>query len=278
MSRYRSGAWYIFVSTTCFAFVSLSVKLLSHIPSEHLVFWRGLICLAISYTVLKKRRVPVWGNNKVMLTVRGLAGTVALSCFFYTLHAIPLATAVTLQYLSPILTVIVAGLVFKEGVSTLHWLCGALGFLGVWMIEGFDTRVSLTDAGIGVLGALAAAFAYNSVRSLRHTENEWVVMFYFQLTATVLIAPWALNSWAWPKLSDWPLIVAIGLLTQVAQLYLTRGYQLDKASKVAPIGNIGVLYAVLFGVVMFGETLPLTTLAGMTIILASVLLTSWRKA
>jgi len=278
MSRYQTGAWYIFVSTTCFAFVSIAVKTLSHIPSEQLVFWRGLICLAFTYAVLKNRRIPPLGNNRGLLLFRGLCGTVALTAFFHTLQAIPLATAVTIQYMSPVLTVLVAGFVFKEGVGPWQWLCAALGFLGVWMIEGFDARVGLFDAGIGVLGALAAAFAYNSVRSLRHSENEWVVIFYFQLTATVLIFPFAIQKWTWPEFKDWPLILMIGGLTQIAQLYLTRGYSIDKASRVAPIGNIGVLYAILFGVLFFGETLPFTTLVGMFIILASVVITSLKRA
>lgn len=271
------GVRYIFYSASAFAFVSLGVKALPHIPSSQLVFWRGLVCFLITLYYLKSHGIPVWGNNKRVLILRGLAGTVALSCFFYTLHAMPLATAVTIQYMSPIFTVLVAGLIFREGVSVWHWLCALLGFLGVWLIEGFDTRVTVLDAGIGVTGAVASAFAYNSVRSLRKSENEWVVMFYFQFLATLIIIPWAAQDFVTPTWRDAGVIVMIGVLTQVAQLYLTKGYQIDKASKVAPVSYVGVLYAVLFGILFFNEQLPLTTIAGMVIIMSSVIITSLKK-
>lgn len=238
------------------------------------MFWRGFICLFITYGYLKSRKIYVWGNNRKWLIARGLAGTFALSFFFYSLQHMPLASSVTIQYLSPIFTVIVSGLFFGERVTRRHWLCSMLGFVGVWIIQGYDDRVSLFDASMGIMGALASAFAYNSVRTLKDSDHEWVVMFYFPLIATFASAPFAIHSWVWPRGWDWLAIVMLGLLVQVAQFFLTRGYSREKASAVASINYAGVVLATIYGVAFFGEHLPLPTIIGIAVILLSVWLSS----
>lgn len=272
-----AGAWYILASVSLFSVVSLAVKLLPHLPVEQLIFWRGLICLGITYAMVKRLKLDPWGNNRKILALRGLAGTVALCGFFYTLHTIPLATAVTIQYLSPVLTVFVAGLFFREKVEPIHWVSSILGFVGVYIIQGFDARVSLFDAGMGVMGALGSAFAYNSVRVLRDSDHEWVVMHYFPVVATVASAPFAVRTWVWPEAWDWALILIIGVFTQIAQVCLTRGYTLEKASRVASMNYAGVVYAAILGVLLFDERLPVTTLAGMGVILFSLWLSTRRN-
>jgi drug/metabolite transporter (DMT)-like permease len=268
------GARYLLISVSCFQIVNLTVKWLAHIPFEQLVFWRAFIALMITIVYLRTKKISLWGTNRKLLILRGLAGTTALTLFFYTLHAMPLATAVTIQYLAPVFTVLFAGVFFKEHVSGLAWFCALLGFAGVWIIQGFDARVDLLDAGIGVVSAMASALAYNSVRSLRHTDHEWVVIFYFPLITSLIIFPFAVRTGVWPQAKDWPLIILIGCLTQVAQLYLTKAFHAENASKLAPYNYVGVLWAVLYGVLFFGEKLPLATVVGMLVIMVSVGLSS----
>ncbi|MGE4130680.1 MAG: DMT family transporter [Bdellovibrionales bacterium] len=269
-----NGFTYILASVTCFSVVSLAVKKLNHIPFAELVFWRGIICLGIAYYFVWQKGLSPWGNNKKVLALRGLAGTCALLCFFYTLHAIPLATAVTIQYLSPIFTVLVAGLFFNEAVRGRHWVAALMGFLGVWIIEGYDPSVSVGAAVIGIGGALASAFAYNSVRHLRESDHEWVIMFYFPLVATVVSGPIAISNWQWPVGWDWGLLAVVGILTQIAQLFLTRGYSMAPAASIASVNYIGVIYAIIFGSLLFHEPISWSALAGILLILIGVAFSS----
>lgn len=268
------GARYILGAVLSFSIVSLFVKILQHFPFELLVFWRGFTCLAITVVMVRRLKISPWGNNRKGLILRGLFGTLALSFFFYTLHAMPLASAVTIQYLSPLFTVLVAGRFFGESVAPVYWLSSVLGFAGVYVIQGFDPRVSMFDALMGVCGALSSAFAYNSVRSLRDSDNEWVVMFYFPLIASALSLPFAVRAWVWPVGKEWLWLLAIGLFTQLGQFFLTRGYQADKASRVASINYLGVILASIYGAVFFNETVPPGTAAGILLIMVSVGLTS----
>lgn len=264
------GARYILASVVSFSFVSLLVKSLPDFPFEVLVFWRGFTCLAITYYIVRRLNIPPWGNNRKVLLARGVLGTMALSSFFYSLHSMPLASAVTLQYLSPVFTVVVAGAFFGETVAPIHWLCSLMGFAGVYIIQGFDPRVGAFDASIGVLGALCSAFAYNSVRSLRDSDSEWVVMFYFPLIASLASAPFAYRKWVWPVGWEWLAILGIGIFTQFGQFFLTRGYQAARASETASMNYVGVLLATCYSVFLFQEQLLPATSAGMLMILFSV--------
>ena len=86
-----------------FAMMNVSVKYIPHIPAIEIIVFRSIFSLIFSYLVLKKQKVNVFGNNKKWLIIRGVVGSIGLISFFYTLQNIPLASAVTIQYLSPIL-------------------------------------------------------------------------------------------------------------------------------------------------------------------------------
>jgi len=72
-----------------------------HIPAVEIVFFRSLVSLVLSYLILTKAKVSVWGNNRKVLISRGFTGAIALILYFITLQVIPLASAVTIQFLSP---------------------------------------------------------------------------------------------------------------------------------------------------------------------------------
>jgi drug/metabolite transporter (DMT)-like permease len=91
------------ISVGCFAAVNLMVKFLPHLPATELVLFRSLITFLLSYTLLKRKKVNPWGRDKKWLLIRGIAGTTALTMFFYTIQKMPLSAAVTVQYLSPFL-------------------------------------------------------------------------------------------------------------------------------------------------------------------------------
>ena len=103
------GIRYMLISVGCFAAVNLMVKYLPHLPATELVLFRSLITFAISYTLLRHKGISPWGMDKKWLIIRGIAGTTALTVFFYTIQKMPLSAAVTVQYLSPFFTAFIAG-------------------------------------------------------------------------------------------------------------------------------------------------------------------------
>lgn len=255
---------------TCFAVVNASVKGLSHIHFSEVVFFRALVSLVLCFVGIRRRGLSFIGNNKLLLIGRGVAGTIALTLFFYVLQHLPLATAVTLQYLSPIFTVFWSQLLFKERASLIQWIFFAGGFFGVWMIQGFDPRVDVVQAFIGMVSALASGLAYTFVRRLRSTDHELVIIFYFPVITIPIMLPFVIENWVTPSLWDAGLLLLIGIFTQLGQLYLTRGYSLRKAADVGLVNYMGVIYAVMMGWIFFGETIPWMAFLGIVLIMACI--------
>ena len=130
------------LATFIFAVMNVLIKYLPNIPAIEIILFRSIVSLVISVTSLSLQKIPLFGKNKKVLLLRGLAGALALMMFFTTLQHIPLASAVTLMFLGPIFTAILGIWIVKEKVATLQWVFFGISFLGILLIKGFDSRDS----------------------------------------------------------------------------------------------------------------------------------------
>jgi drug/metabolite transporter (DMT)-like permease len=270
----NKGAQFMIISSFAFSLMHLCVKALPHIPVFELVFFRSLISLIITFVSLKNKSIPVFGNNKKILFSRGFLGVTALTLFFSTLQNIPLASAVTLQYLSPIFTAFFAIWILKEKMKGRQWFFFVLAFLGVFILKGFDIygQISYKYFTIGIVSACFSGLAYNCIRLLRKTEHPLVVVFYFPLVATPIMAVLSFFNWVKPEGLDWMYLLLLGIITQVAQIYMTKGIQSDSAGNIMTFKYIGVLFAFIYGYFFFGETYSFMSVLGIFILLSGVLL------
>lgn len=255
-----------------FALMNVSVKYIPHIPAIEIVFFRSLFSLVFSYLVLKKQQVNVFGNNKKWLIIRGVAGSIGLISFFYTLQNIPLATAVTIQYLSPIFTAIFGIYLVREKVKPIQFLFFAISFAGVIVIQGVDARIDWFWAGIGIISAVFSGLAYNVIRKLKNTEHPLVIIFYFPLVTLPFAGIVSALGWVNPVGWDWVILLVIGACTQTAQYFLTFAYQNANVSKVSSLTYVGIIYALIFGFFFFDETFNALAYVGMGLVLVGVLL------
>ena len=262
------------ISSFAFSLMHLCVKAMPHIPVFELVFFRSLGSLLITFLYLNKNKIPLFGNNKKVLFVRGLLGTTGLCLFFITLQNIPLAGAVTIQYLSPVFTALFAVVILRERVKKRQWLFFALAFIGVYLLKGFDVsgQISYYFVLIGVASASLSGLAYNCIRYLRTTESPLVVVFYFPLVATPIMGFLSFFNWVKPQGLDWVYIIALGLVTQVAQVFMTKGIQSDSAGNIMTYKYIGVVFAFIYGYFIFKETYSFLSVFGIFLLLSGVIL------
>ena len=144
----------MFFATIFFMVVKIGVKMLPHIPPMEIVFFRCIISFFITFFLLRRKRISIFGNNRFLLILRGLCGTAGLYLYFIILQNIPLATASTLIYLTPLFTSIVGVLVLKEKMSFFQWFLLFVAFSGILLIQGFDSRVTIESVIIGASGSL----------------------------------------------------------------------------------------------------------------------------
>lgn len=255
-----------------FSMMNVSVKFIPHIPAVEIIVFRSLFSLIFSFLVLRKLNIPVLGNDKLGLIIRGVVGSISLILFFYTLQRIPLASAVTIQYLSPIFTTILGVFILKEKVRPLQYLFFAMAFVGAVVIQGLDSRVDTLSVIFGLISSLASGVAYIMIRKLKNSEHPLVIIFYFPLVTLPFALVITYFDWVTPIGWDWLILLWIGICTQFAQYFMTIAYQTGNVSKVSSLSYMGVLYALLFGFFLFGETFDFMSYLGMGLVVVGILL------
>lgn len=272
---------YMLISVVGFALMNLTVKFLDRLPATELVLFRSLVSLLLSLYFLRRRHISPWGNNKKFLIARGLCGVTALSMFFFTLQRLPLASAITLQYLSPIFTAFFGIFILREKVQPWQWLFFAVSFAGIVLIKGFDPRITPLLFFLGIGSALFAGLAYVFVRRVRHTDHPLVVVFYFPLVATPLMAIVSLFNWTTPQGWEWALLLLMGIFTQIAQLNMTKALQTAEVNEVASLKYLGILFALGFDFFLFQVAYAPLALLGIALVVGgvvlNVLLKGWQR-
>lgn len=262
----------MFLSTLAFSLANILVKQISHIPPMEVVFFRCLFASIFCFIGLYRAGADWKGSHRGLLLARGLFGTTALYFFFTTLQNIPLASAMTIQYLSPIFTSVIAIVLLGEKVRPFQWVFYAMAFSGVLLIEQFDARISPFYLALGIMSAFCSGVAYNLVRRMREQEHPLTVVLHFQLVGVVAGFISLFFSWTSPNGWDWFWLFMIGVFSQLGQIFLTNALQRERAAGVAIINYSGLIYAIAFGTLFFEEQIVPLTIVGMALVVGGVLL------
>lgn len=265
------------VAGLLFAIMSVFVKFAAgQFSSAELVFYRSLFGLVAIYWVIRRRHPhlaqPFATRHWLAHAVRGGSGFVALLLFFHAIGTLPLSTAVTLNYTSPLFLALL--LTVWHGEKP-HWplLAGVgLGFCGVLLLLRPSFNGAQLGAGLmGLASGFLAGVAYLNVRQLsRLGEPDWRIVFYFTLVSTLGAGAWVgLGSWHVPDWRATGLLLGLGASATLAQLALTRAYRLGNALTVGSLAYSTVVFASLFGMLLWNEILPVQGWLGMGLIVAS---------
>ena len=271
-----------------FASMGVCVKLASaYFNSAELVFYRGLISMAVLWFLARRQGVGLATHYPGMHAWRSLIGVTSLGCWFYVLGQLPLPTAMTFNYMSSLWIA-----AFLVGAALLHWrpsaeqprpplqiplvLCVLVGFGGILLMMRPSLDGAQGFAGIvGMVSGMATALAYMQVVALsRLGEPEARTVFYFALGCAIAggaalpltgTSPWP----GWPAL--W--LLPLGLLAAGGQLCMTLAYARSPSARgtlvVANLQYTGLIFAAIYGITVFGDELPLIAWAGMLLIVGS---------
>jgi drug/metabolite transporter (DMT)-like permease len=265
-----AGVRAMFMSTLSFALANVFVKQVSHIPAMEVVFFRCVLAATFCLIGLHRAGADWKGSNHSLLLMRGIFGTTALYLFFVTVQNIPLASAMTIQYLSPIFTTIIAVFVLKEGVKKLQWVFYAVAFGGVLLIERFDPRISLFFLTLGIISAFCSGVAYNLVRSMKGKEHPLTVVLHFQLVGILAGTVSLFFDFRMPTGWDWLWLFLIGVFSQLGQMFLTNALQREAVAGVAIVNYTGLVYGVAIGWIIFGEVQGGWAFVGMGLVIIGV--------
>lgn len=253
-------------------FVKLGAEYFSHIE---LVFYRSFLGLLMIYAVIRQQRLSLSTGHLKQHLWRGISGTIALMLYFYCITVLPLATAVTLNYIAPLYLTILTVLAFKERFRPALSSAILLGFCGViLLLHPTLAQDQLIPGLVGLISGLLAGIAYLNVKQLGlRGEPEWRVVFYFSLIAAIGSGVGMLLGTIHP-ITPLGLFILLGLgsTATLAQLAMTRAYRTGKTLVAGSLSYSTVIFASIFGMILWGETLPLTGWIGIGLIIAGSVL------
>ena len=272
---------FLLLASFFFSLMTVCVKSVDNrIPIYELVFFRSIISLGITSLIIKKREINPWGENKKLLILRGLLGTIALICIFYAIRNMPLNISTVIQYTYPIFISIFAGLLIKERVSKNVFIALIMGWIGIVIIlnpnQLANLNVEINNIAIVVafLGAIFTSLAYITVKKLSLTEDIFIIIKYFPLVSVITLFPIVTLNWVIPNVNDLIWIVGIGIFTQAGQTFLTIGLKQLPTTEAATINYLQVFFGSLWGILLFKEIVNINFLLGSLLVLLGTIISS----
>jgi S-adenosylmethionine uptake transporter len=273
-------ALWMVLASFLFATMGVCVKLAStSFNAFELVLYRGLVGMVFMALIVQARGSGLSTRFAGMQAWRSLVGVISLIAWFYAIAYLPLATAVTLNYMSSIWVaafLIGGALLYTRGPMQprqgLLMLTVLTGFGGVVMILRPTLEQNQLFAGlIGLMSGLLAALAYIQVTALgRLGEPEERTVFYFALGSAlgggVGVMFTGLSEWDW-QAAVW--LLPIGVLASMGQWCMTRAYSQGPTLVAANLQYSGIVFAALYSLLLFGDQIPLLGWLGMLVIVVS---------
>ncbi len=266
------------LGTLFFSAMSVFAKLAGErLPTMELVLARVVVTLVMSWWALRSLGIDPWGNDKRLLLMRGFAGFMGLSCYFYAINHLPLADATVIQFCNPMLAALIAVFALGESLRGADILATVLSMVGVVLVAQptflFTSGAPLDPVAvvIGVLGAIFSAVAYVVIRRLGATEHHMVVVFYFPLVCGPASLPLlAVEGVVLPQGIEWLFLLGIGVAAQLGQIEITKGFKLETAGRASAVTYLQIVLAYTWGILLFGEYPNTVSIVGAILVVLGV--------
>lgn len=272
-----TAIFYMIFSVIAFSLMNAVVKYLGSFNAYQIVFFRSIGTLFFTIPLILKAKIPILGNNKKLLFLRGLFGVISLTCFFQSLNYLPVGTAVSLRYTSPIFAAIFALIYLKEKIKPIQWFLFLIAFIGVLIIKGFGVNINSFGLFLVILSAIFLGLIFVVIRKIGNKENPLVIINYFMVMAFLFGGLMSIKYWKNPNLTEWLLLLSLGVFGYIGQLYMTKALQSQETNLIAPLKYLEVVFMIIVGAFWFDEIYNLWSLLGIFLIMVGLLYNIYLK-
>ena len=271
--------FYLVLASLFFSLMTVCVKKIDEaIPIYELVFFRSVFSLIITSIIIKKKKINPWGKNKSLLIIRGLLGTIALICIFYSIRNMPLSISTVIQYTYPIFISIFAVFLIKEKINLNLIIALFIGWFGILIILNPSQTTAYEIDQFSILiaftGAITTSLAYIAVKKLSRQEDIFIIIKYFPLISVITLLPIVFTNWITPQINDLIWIIGIGIFTQAGQTFLTLGLKNLPASQASSINYLQVLFGSIWGIYIFEEKIKINFVIGSIFVLLGTIIST----
>ena len=270
-SKNQLGFLYMFLSVCAFSVMDLIVKWSDNYPLGQVIFFRGFFGLVLyNFVIPKERLKDFYFTKRPMLHFsRCFFGLMALLSIFTALRNLPLATVVSISFAAPIFTTIFSIFFLSEKVGYFRWLAVFVGFVGIIIISEPGLSSLNVYYIFPVIFVLGMSYVAISIRQLSSTEPVWLISLYFSAAITLAGLFTIPYGWLMPNLIDLILLSLIGIFGGVANLWLSQSYKFSEVSLVTPLKYLALVFAIIFGYLIWDEIPTIKTLIGATLVIVS---------
>jgi drug/metabolite transporter (DMT)-like permease len=240
--------------------------------SIELVFYRSIFGLMVIWLYIAANKLPLATPVMFKQMSRALVGFASLVLFFYAIAHLPLVTAISLNYTSPLFLAVFTPFLLHEKPKKSLFIGLIIGFIGVTLLlKPHFGHEDWLAASIGLLSGIGAALAYVHVKQLgKVNEPDWRTVFYFTLISSIGAGLWMLSDDFYTlQWQDLPVLLGLGISATIAQLAMTRAYRTGSTLVVASLAYVTVALASLFGAVWWDEHLSLDAWLAIALIVLS---------
>ena len=271
LTKNQLGLLYMFLSVCTFSVMDLLVKWSGDYPTGQVLFFRGFFGILPTYFLIPKDKLRTFYKTKRSKEhlFRCITGLVALVAIVIAIRELPLAVVVSLSYAAPLFITILSILLLSEKVGIFRWAAVLIGFIGVIVISepGFKEMNLLYF--LPIIFCIGMAFVTIAIRKLSTTEPIWLISIFFTITISIAGLTTIPMGWVMPNFQDFILLALIGVTGGAANLLLTQSYKLSEVSLVAPLKYLSLVFAVIFGYMIWNEIPTLKTLVGASLVILS---------
>ena len=271
LSKNQLGFLYMFLSIIGFSLMDVIVKWSVDYPVGQVLFFRGFFGIIFYFFIIPRERLHDFYKTKRpgLHSLRCIAGLIAIIAIFIALRKLPLATVVSISFAAPIFTTIFSIFLLREKVGFYRWLAVFVGFIGIIIISepGFS---SLNIYYIyPIIFCLGLSYVAIAIRKLSTTEPVWLISFFFSFSIMIFSFFSLYQKWIMPSFIDLILLSSIGILGGIANLWLSQSYKYSEVSLVSPLKYLALVFAIIFGYLVWDEIPTIKTLMGALLVILS---------
>ena len=264
------------IATFAFAWMNILAKYLNDFHPLQVVFFRAIGTFVFIFPYMLHKRISIVGKHIGWLSLRGLLSFVSLAMFFIVIQRIPLGSAVALRYTAPIFSIIFAFFLLKERIKLWQWISILISIVGAFLMKGVDFRIDTLSFVLILASSVLVGAVFAIIRYLGSREHYLTIINYF-MVFSIAGSFFFIDHWRMPLGIEWYWVAVIGVLGLIGQVFLIRAFQLAETSVVAPLKYMELIYALIFGFMLFGESYTLLPIIGMVLVVLGMLLNVYVK-
>ena len=264
----------MFMSICAFSVMDIIVKWSEHYPLGQVLFFRGFFGIVFYFFIIPRERLRNFYYTKRagLHFLRCFSGLIALVAIFIALRSLPLATVVSISFAAPIFTTIFSIFLLSEKVGIYRWLAVIVGFVGILII----TEPGITSLNIyyifPIIFCIGLSYVAITIRKLSTSEPVWLISLFFSISITLLSLLSIPFGWVIPTIKDFLILAMIGIFGGVANLWLSQSYKYSEVSLVTPLKYLALVFAIIFGYLIWDEVPTIKSLFGAALVIFSTLI------